>query len=205
MQLLLNESCELPALLERSLKISRSLSPPDLDTVDRLWRHFYTLLTRLREWERRFKAQASHPLMWSRSDPETWSSPGASAIWFPNLMTATSLTHCWAFEIVVKSHLEKLHQMASTARVYHLQTRTEACIKEEERISVLTLADMICDSTSYLLQSEFKYHGLWSAFFTLPTALRVFSQEKELSASRAGRSLLIAKLLASREVYFPCN
>ena len=204
-QQLLNRACGLPALLERFYEINHISSLPDLVTVNQLEEDFHAVLPGLREWEQTFKSQVSHPLFWSRSDPETWSLPGANALWFPNMMAATSLTHYWAFEIVVRTHISMLHQIASTAKGHNSRTHTNVYTEASAEYSLLVLADMICDSTSYLLQPVFKYHGLWSAFFTLPTALRVFRQEQVLSSSRARRSQRIAKLLASRDVYFPEN
>lgn len=205
MQLLLNRACKLPMLLERFYGISHLSDPSNLHTIERLWHDFRALLVSLREWEQKAKSQGSHPLVWSTSDPKTWSSSSTGAVWFPNLMVANSLTHYWAFEIIVRMHLSTLQQIISTAKGYDLQTPMHAYTEASEEFSLLTLADMICDSTSYLLQPGFKFHGLGSAFFTLPTALRVFGQEQDLSKSRIERCEQITGLLASREIPFTCD
>ncbi|KAF1976160.1 hypothetical protein BU23DRAFT_629756 [Bimuria novae-zelandiae CBS 107.79] len=144
-----------------------------------------------------------HRILWCGQG--LWSPLSADALWFPNLMVANSLTHCWAFEIMVRMHLSTLDPVISTANENDSQDQAHVDTETVEELSLLTLADMICDSTSYLLQPELKFHGLWSAFMTLPTAFRVFQQEQDLSESRIQRSQQITRLLASREVYFPVS
>ncbi|KAJ4983482.1 hypothetical protein SVAN01_11045 [Stagonosporopsis vannaccii] len=201
MQLLLNRVCKLPALLERFCEVQNASGPSEFHTIQQLWRDFSALLTRLREWERQIQSFA--PLVWTKTEPDIGSLPGVGALWFPNLMIANSMMHYWAFEIIIRIHLSTLDKMFLTTEDLHLEAKMTVDSEGVEEHSLLTLADMICDSTSYLLQTKFKFHGLWSAFFTLPTALRVYKQEPALSNTRTKRSKQIDNLLASRDIYFP--
>ncbi|KAH7361084.1 hypothetical protein BKA66DRAFT_213775 [Pyrenochaeta sp. MPI-SDFR-AT-0127] len=203
MQLLLNIACELPALLERYYDIGDFSDASNFDAVERLWSDFRAILGSLREWERKSYSQASYPLVWSRPDPETSLPSSANALWFPNIMIANSLTHYWAFEIVVRMHLSTLHRIIITTTGHDPQTYMNTCPELFNDKSLLTLADMICDSTSYLIQPEMKLHGLGSAFFTLPTAFRVFKREQSHCSTRLARCQQIIDLLASRGIHFP--
>lgn len=205
MQRLLNKACELPTLLERFDEIIKPPNSSNLDMAKHLCSDFRALLASLQEWELKSTFEATQSLVWSSSDPNTWSLSSTGALWFPNMMAANSLTHYWAFEIVARTHLSSLHRIISAAEQNAPQTYTRTYAEALDEISLLSLADKICDSTSYLLQPKFKFHGLWSAYFTLPTALRVFKQEQELNESRIERCQWIEGLLASREVYFPGN
>lgn len=203
MQLLLNEACKLPALLERYYGICNFSDASNHDAVERLWSDFRAILRNLQKWERKFYSQASHPLVWSRPDPETSLSSGAKVLWFPNIMTANSLTHYWAFKIIVRTHLSVLHGIVFTTKGHDPQKSVHTCPELLNDMSLLTLADMICDSTSYMMQPEMKLHGLGSTFFTLPTAFRVFESEESQGSTRLARRQQIIDRLASRGVHFP--
>lgn len=201
-QLLLNKACELPALLEAYYKIGRLFDTSSLDKVARLWSDFRALLASFREWHLTLHSQASRPLVWFRPDPEIWLLSSTKALWFPNMMIANSLTHYWAFEIIVKMHLSLLNQIISTAKGCNPGKETHMFTEASEEISLLTLADMICDSIPYLLQPEMKLHGLGSAFFILPLALRVYKNEQNLSSNRLACCRRVSDLLTSRGVNF---
>ena len=205
LQLLLNRVCGLPGLLERYYAIGDLSDASKSDTVQRLWNDFHSILAGLREWEQNASSQASHPLVWSRTDRGNSLLSSVHVLWFPNMMIANSLTHYWAFEIIVRIHLSNLHQILSAAENDGRQTHVHTCTEASKEKSLLTLADMICDSISYLLQPEMKLHGLGSAFFTIPSALRVFRREKNLSSGRLARCEQISDLLASRGIEFLCQ
>ncbi|KAH6629746.1 hypothetical protein C7974DRAFT_192707 [Boeremia exigua] len=202
MQRLLNLACELPALLERFDETIDSLEH-DLGKIEHLWGEFCALLLKVQEWEQNVTSETPQPLVWSKCDPNIWPSSNSSALWFPNLMVANSLTHCWGFEIVMRTHLSTLHQLIYKTRQYHPQIHKGMNAEAFEEASILILAEKICDSTPYLLQTKFKFHGLWSAHFTLPTALRVLRQKQEDDGSPNERCRRIESLLADREIYFP--
>lgn len=203
MQLLLNKTCRLPDLLERYYGLSEFSDASDFDAVKQLWSDFCAILRSLRDWERESYSQASYPLVWSRPDPGTSLPSGANVLWFPNIMIANSLTHYWAFEIVIRTHLSVVHRAIITTKGHDLQTSMHTCPELFNGKSLLTLADMICDSTSYLMQPEMKLHGIGSAFFTLRTAFRVFKSDESSGSTRPARCQHIIDYLASKGVHFP--
>ncbi|KAF2015359.1 hypothetical protein BU24DRAFT_450093 [Aaosphaeria arxii CBS 175.79] len=205
LQLLLDKACELPELLERYHGISDISLPSNLSAVEQLWYDFHDLLTSIRKWARKSHSEASHPLFWSKSNPRLCLSSSGDAIWFPNMMTANSLMHYWALEIVIRTYLNHMHKILSTVRGDDWQTPIRTCTETFEEYSLVKLADMICDSISYLLQPELKVHGLGSAFFALPTALRIYEQEQSLERSQLERYEKIPQILASKGMYFPSN
>jgi hypothetical protein len=126
-------------------------------------------------------------------------------LWYPNIMTANSLTYCWAFEIIARTNLAFLESETQSDGLPSDERRTSRHMPIEfrEQRPVAVLADMICNSMSYLLQSEFKLYGPGSAFFTLPTAMRVFQAEPDRYRSQIVRCQGIIDHLASIGVFFP--
>jgi hypothetical protein len=202
MQLLLNIACKLPALLEKYNDIGDLLDAVNFDAVECLSNDFHGILTSLQEWEHNLQVQSSHPLVWSKREPNVSSSSSKNSLWFPNMMVANSLTHYWALEIVIRMHLSTLDVIISTAKGHGPQTHMGTSNETVKGKSLLTLADLICDSISYFLQPKMKLHGLVSALFTLPTALRAYGREQNLSSSRLSRCQQMTDLLASRGVHF---
>lgn len=118
MQLLLNKASELPALLERYYDIVDLKDVSNILAVERLRKDFQNILKSFREWELTLHSEASPPVFWSKPDPWNSSSSDVDVLWFPNIMTANSLTHCWAFEIIASRHLNMLGGANSTAKEY---------------------------------------------------------------------------------------
>jgi hypothetical protein len=198
----MNKACELPALLEAYDNIDCLSDVSNLDTVERLASDFRATLTKFREWYRTLHSQASSPLVWLKSDPETWLLSNAKALWFPDMTMANSLTHYWAFEIIVRMHLDILDDAISTTKGFASLEEAPLSAEVLSKTSLVTLADMICDSIPYLLQPGMKLHGLGSAFFILPLALRVYKNEQNLSSSRLACCQRVSDLLASRGFNF---
>lgn len=76
--------------------------------VERLRKDFRNILKSFREWELMLHSEAPSPVFWSKPNPRNSSSSDVDVLWFPNIMTANSLTHCWAFEIIARRHLTML-------------------------------------------------------------------------------------------------
>ncbi|RAR10550.1 glycosyltransferase family 34 protein [Stemphylium lycopersici] len=130
-------------------------------------------LQSLQEWELTTQLHTSSPLSWTSSVAGEALPAIAETLWFPDIMTANSLTHYWAFKIIAKTHLDKVN-----AALYTLEAEPfiiEPASDTEE--STADLAEMICNSMSYLTQPGAPLHHAGSAFFTLPTALAVFQKE----------------------------
>ncbi|KAF2438315.1 hypothetical protein P171DRAFT_490984 [Karstenula rhodostoma CBS 690.94] len=115
MQLLLNKASELPALLERYYEMVDPKEASDIITVEELRKGFRNILASFREWELMLHSEAPSPAFWSTSNPSSSWSSDVHALWFPNIMTTNSLTHCWAFEIIAKRHLSMLAGADSTS------------------------------------------------------------------------------------------
>jgi hypothetical protein len=203
MQLLLNKACELPALLERYYNLGNLLEVSNFTAVDRLWEDFRNILSSLREWRLMLDSQAHSSLVWSRPDPGNLSPSAVNVLWFPNLMTAISLTHYWAFEITVRTHLSVLGKAVTTIKGCVQKVSLQTLSESNNEGSVAALAEMICSSMSYLLQPEMKLYGPGSAFFTLPTAIQVFQSEQDHCSFQLSRCQQIIDRLASMRIYFP--
>ncbi|KAF2851302.1 hypothetical protein T440DRAFT_449340 [Plenodomus tracheiphilus IPT5] len=203
MQRILNIVCILPSLLERYDTLVALSETSNLGEVERLWIDCHAFLTNLRIWERSSQSQAIGPLVWSTPDHGSRSFSNASALWFPNMLVANSLTHYWAFEIIIRLHLNTLEQMIDTTKGCELQSCLPNCDEGLGEKPLVELAEMICDSIPFLLQPEMKLHGLGSAFFILPTALRVLRSAPDPTAERLARCQQMSELLASNGVEFP--
>ena len=148
-------------------------------------------------------SEAPSPVFWSKPDPGNSSSSEVDVLWFPNIMTANSLTHCWAFEIIARRHLTMLGGAISTAKGYGQPAYLRTLSKSSSEESVVALAEMICDSMPYLMQPDMKLYGPASAFFTLPTAIQVFQSETDHHSSQLSRCQQILHRLASIGFHFP--
>lgn len=188
MQLLLNRASVLPSLLERYYSAKDLLA--NLAPTHQLRQDLQDFLQSLQEWELTTQLHTSSPLSWTSSVAGEALPAIAETLWFPDIMTANSLTHYWAFKIIAKTHLDKVN-----AALYTLEAEPfiiEPASDTEE--STADLAEMICNSMSYLTQPGAPLHHAGSAFFTLPTALAVFQKEP----TRYSRQLAHAKQISSR-------
>ena len=208
LQKLINHAVKLPDLLSRFDKIGNVASPSDLVATTQLQNDFRDFIESLRKWEGDLTFEESPTLYWARSPCTESSITTNNILWYPDIMTANSLTHCWAFEIIARTQLAALERSTTDTKgsglCYEdsrpdLHTATDS----SKQRAVTALAEMICDSMSYLLQPEFKLYGPGSAFFTLPTAMRVFQDEPNRYRLQIVRCQAIIDHLASIGVFFP--
>ncbi|KAH7123756.1 hypothetical protein B0J11DRAFT_529811 [Dendryphion nanum] len=203
MQMLLNKATELPALLERYYSIGDALDTSNFVVVEQLWNDFRKALVKLQEWESLVNTQAPFPLYWSRPNPESLSPSDRSVFWFRNIMTANSMTHYWAFQIIIRTHLETLGRAFVATNTSSKQAPMQAPSESRRSNSVAALAEMISDSMLYFMQPEMKLYGPGSTFFTLPTAIKVFQSERDHYKLQLSRCQQIIDRLASIGIYFP--
>lgn len=201
MQLLLNKASELPALLERYDDKGNPSEASNFAAVERLWNDFRNFLRDLREWELMLDSQVPSRLVWSRPNPRTTSS-NVNVFWFPDIMTANSLTHFWAFQIIARTHLSILGRTMMTKTGYCQQEPFHTFCESDDEKSTAALAEKICDSMPYLMQPEMRLYGPASAFFTFPTAIQVFQSEQERYSSQLLRCQQIIERLASMRIHF---
>ncbi|CAN9124323.1 unnamed protein product [Alternaria alternata] len=203
MQLLLNKATQLPTLLERFDSLGDRSIPSNVVAMQRLRDDFLYMIKSLKNWELSSKAQAKFSLAWPDSlDAE---SSDRKPLWFANVLVASSLTHCWAFEIVARQHLNDIEESIAEIKGCNVKAvpgrSDSASDKDENPISIL--AEKICDSMPYFLQPELKLYGPASTFFTFLTAMKVFKHKKTYCASRLSRCQQVIDRLASIGIHFP--
>ena len=201
MQLLLNKASELPALLQRYDRIVHPGGVASIVAVEELCRDFRKIIKSFRDWELMLLSEAPSPVVWSTRDPENLVFSDTDVLWFPDIMTANTLTHCWAFEIIAKRHLGMLGGAVSTMQTNSRQDSSWALSKSSER-TIGLLAEMICDSMPYLMQPEMKLYGPGSAHFTFPTAIQVFRSEPDRYSAQLSRCQCIIGRLVSKGFHF---
>ena len=208
LQKLINQAVKLPDLLSTFDKIGNVASPSNLAATTQLRNDFRDFLESLRKWEGNLTSEESLPLYWIRPTYTESSITAKDVLWYPNIMTANSLTHCWAFEIIARTQLAALERSTTDAKgsglcYKHSRPDLHTASESSEQRSIAALAEMVCDSMPYLLQSEFKLYGPGSAFFTLPTAMRVFQDEPNRYRLHILRCEAIIDHLAGIGVFFP--
>jgi hypothetical protein len=198
MQQLLSRASVLPSLLERYDEIKSLLEITSLSVVQQLYQDFQVVLKSLQQWEL-ITTNAHFPLVWSGNDSGNHPSPSiANVLWFPNIMTANSLTHYWAFKIIAKMHLSSLERALTTSKARSFHAVSEPNIED----SVADLAEMICDSMAYLIQPDVALHHAGSSFFTFPTAVGVFQKEPNRYRLQLLRCRDIVDQLESKGIHF---
>jgi hypothetical protein len=197
MQQLLSQASKLPSLLERFDIISGSVEQTDCVAIGKLWQDFRNLMEKLQEWESAQWEQASSPLFWVRPTQTSSAPSDAKDLWFLNLMVANSLTHCWAFKIIAKSHLDELGTTLAALDGDNSQGTLDLSFISDIETPVATLAAMICDSMAYLLQPEMKLYGPSSTFFTLRAAIQVFKGYPDRYSTQILRCQQIVAQLAA--------
>lgn len=202
MQLLLNQASEIPALLERYHNMVDLKEASQITVAEQLQKDFEKTLKSLQEWKLILHSRALSPVFWSKPNPGDSLSSDVDVLWFPNIMTANSLTHCWAFEIIARRHLTMLGGAISTAKGYS-QPEFPRTLSSSSEESVVVLAEMICSSMPYLMQPDMKSYGPGSAFFTLPTAVQVFQGEPDRYSFQLNRCQQILYQFASIGFHFP--
>ncbi|KAL5398721.1 hypothetical protein PMIN02_001248 [Paraphaeosphaeria minitans] len=202
MQLLLNKASALPALLERYDDMIDLEVLSNTVAVEQLRKDYLNILKSFQEWELMLQSEVPCPVFWSKSDPSNASSSHADALWFPNIMTANSLTHCWAFRIIAKIHLRRLNAVVSATKKDGQRVSLRTLSLPTRESSVAALADMICDSMPYLMQPDMKLYGPGSAYFPLPTAIRFFQSDPGYYTSQLSRCQQILDRLSSMGFHF---
>lgn len=203
MQLLLNKATQLPTLLERFDSLGDRSIPSNVIAMQRLRDDFLYMIKSLKDWELSSKAQAKFSLAWPDSlDAE---SSDRKPLWFANVLVASSLTHCWAFEIVARQHLNDIEESIAEIKGCNVKAvlRRSDSASDEDENPVSILAEKICDSMPYFLQPELKLYGPASTFFTFLTAMKVFKHKKTYCASRLSRCQQVIDRLASIGIHFP--
>ncbi|KAH6644182.1 hypothetical protein C7974DRAFT_16112 [Boeremia exigua] len=198
MQQLLSRAGNIPGLLQRFDAIRLPPERADLVVIDQLWQDFRITMQSLQDWELTQRSQAQSALFWTRSDQRMCAPSDARDLWFPNLLVANSLTHFWAFMIIVKTHLDVL----GAALVAQRGENTEK-VEHLTDMSVADLAEMICDSMTYSLQPETKLYGPGSTFFTFTTAIDVFKSKPDQYRAQIWRCQQIAVQLAALGIQPP--
>ncbi|KAF2029791.1 hypothetical protein EK21DRAFT_66971, partial [Setomelanomma holmii] len=196
MQRLLDRASALPSLLERYYNITDFCEHSNSAVTERLCQDFHDFLEGLQEWEQISRLYAQDPLLWSRANA-VGSSTAADDLWFPNIMTANSLTHYWAFKIIAKTHLGILHE-AMTTPIYSLR----GTLAPATQTSFADLAEMIYNSMSYLNPPDIRLHNAGSSFFTFPTAISGFQRSPDRYSSQLSRCKQIVNKLRDRGIYF---
>jgi hypothetical protein len=208
LQKFINQAVKLPALLDRFDKIRDLADPSSLAETTQLWNDFRNFIESVRQWESDLTSEEPLPLYWVKSTYMESPITTKDILWYPDIMTANSLTHCWAFEIIARTQLAALERSTTDTKGSGLcyedsHPDLHTASESSEQRSIAALAEMVFDSMPYLLQSEFKLYGPGSAFFTLPTAMRVFQDEPNRYRLQIVRCQAIIDHLASIGVFFP--
>jgi hypothetical protein len=201
-QLLFNSACELPALLERYHDMADKEDTSNIADVEQLRNDYQTLMDTFQNWESTLCSKSTSPLCWFKHIPNDSVSSSGDILWFPDVMTATSLTHCWAFRIIAKDHLSKLGGVTRTAKGYGQAPTLELFSDSTSEQSIATLAEMICNSIPYLTQPDMKLTGPGSVFCTLPIAMQVFRKRPDDFTFQLSRCQQFSNRLASLGFHF---
>lgn len=203
MQLLLNKATQLPALLERHVELGELSGISNIVETQQLRTDFLNMIRSLEEWETSAQAQAQSPLFWSEPDSEYTEASYGNSLWFANLLVASSLTLCWALQIIARTYLNELDEATVAIKDYAYKANPQRSCSHISHNTVFSLAEMICDSMPYFLQPELKVYGPGSTFFTFSTAIKVFKNNEIHCASQLSRCQQILARLASIGIHFP--
>lgn len=198
MQQLLNRASALPSLLQRYREVENVLATSNPVLIERLARNFRDILGSLQQWELTALLDAKSPLVWTITETADPPSAATKRHWFADILTANSLTHYWAFKIIIKTHLLPLDETIAALR----HKESPAVSKSITDDSVADLAEMIINSMSYLLQPNMPLHHAGSSFFTLPTAIAEFQGEPDRYSQQLLRCQQIVDELSSRGIHF---
>jgi hypothetical protein len=170
---------------------------------DRCRTDLEALLQSLQDWEEAVQSQSTSPLYWKKPDKGHLSACNIDAFWFKDLMTASSLTFCWAFKIVVLNHLHVARKSFDTLNAsehpHFSRQAKESCSREE----VIKLAEMIRNSMPYFMRPERKLWGHASTFFTFSTSVQTFKNSEGDCQSQLLQCQQIFTRLNEMKVYFP--
>ncbi|KAF3033416.1 hypothetical protein E8E12_001707 [Didymella heteroderae] len=199
-QSLFNRAVHLPDLLERFADTMLSPYTADISSRVELRTDLETVLRSLRDWETTAQNQSTSPLYWKKIDNRHLSACDIDALWFRDLMTATSLTFCWAFKIVVLNHLDLVQHSIDTLNPSHHHGQDSKSSNREEKIK---LAGLICNSMPYFMRPEMKLWGHASTFFTFSTSVQTFKDNEVDCRPQLLRCQQIFTHLNKLKVHFP--
>ncbi|KAG9185446.1 hypothetical protein G6011_07990 [Alternaria panax] len=205
LQLLFNKATRLPALLEMYDSLRDRYNPSKLVAMQQLRNGFLYMIKCLENWEFKAKAQANFSLVWPKPDSPSTEPCDGKPLWFANVLVASSLTHCWAFEIIARSHLNDIEEVIAAIEDCKPKAtpRRSGSADDKGEHPVSVLAEKICDSMQYFLQPELKLYGPASTFFTFLTAMKVFKHKRTYCASRLSHCQQVLNRLASIGIHFP--
>ncbi|PVH83515.1 hypothetical protein DL98DRAFT_412750 [Cadophora sp. DSE1049] len=179
MQTLLDAASPLPGLLEKfdrfceNDSIVESASTPEIsDDLD-------AVQANLRNWEDELISAHESSLWWpvASSEFESPRSPKNAPVFpisyhFPNILTANTMTHYWAFLAITYSTISRLNNFSiQTLSHYHLKSYNQ------NPDDLLYLASNICASMAYHMHPSQKLYGPASTFFPLWIALQIFERD----------------------------
>ncbi|KAH7417884.1 hypothetical protein BKA64DRAFT_653068 [Cadophora sp. MPI-SDFR-AT-0126] len=186
MQTLLDVASPLPGLLEKLDELSENRPAVQSSSVDEIIKELDNVQLSLQKWEADLKSAHDGPLWWPVSSAEYKRSPSHEnelvfpiSSQFPNILTANTMTHYWAFVAITNSTI---------ARLCHFPTRTPSPQQPRSRKrkpdDLLTLASNICASMAYHMHPSQKLYGPASTFFPLWIALQIFQRDTSSDSRR---------------------
>lgn len=189
-------------MLERCANLALPSHSVDLVTCYQLRANLESLLQSFRDWETTTRDQSLSPLYWESLDLPRSDSSDAYPLFFPDLMTATSLTFCWAFEIVALNHLDLVQRIIDTLETSGDPLR-EPLRGQLNCEKTTALAEMICNSMPYFMRPETKLWGPASTYFTFMTAVQIFKDNEQYCGPQLLYCRQIFSCLHEMQVYFP--
>jgi hypothetical protein len=201
-QSLFNQAVHLPNLLEHFANLTLSSPAADLVAWIQLHLGLELLLRRFQEWEEAAQKEHSSPLYMSKPNNRHLSGCDIHAPWFRDPMTATSLTFCWAFKIIVLKHLDLVRHTIGTLKT-SMEPRREQAEEPSNCKQRAKLAEMLCNSMPYFMRPEMKLWGHASTFFTFTTAVQTFKDNEADYRPQLLRCQRIHNRLNEMKVYFP--
>lgn len=179
MQSLLDQVSGLPSLLQRLDAISNSEPEVRNQEIAAVYKDFESQMIRLEDWEANLKTSAKSRLLWwpvaLSSDNETTFPISYD---FANMLVANTISHYWAFLLVVQISMETL---LTTCMKHGIDA---ACFLKRGAAAspdkMVALAKDICQGMRYHLQPEMKLYGPTSTLFPINLALQVFRRENKM-------------------------
>lgn len=203
MQALCNKALSIPGLLERYTETIQQGVNGEHTTLETLYKDFDKVLRDFRSWEARAVGLSQGPLFWEKFADHPHSPPAERTLWFPDVMTANSLTYCWAFQIIALTHLDHIHTAIDQSRGCNMQPSADKVPRSRNEDTIFKLAEWISDSMSYMMQPEMRLWGPASTFFTFTTAMQVFRRDEERCRIQLSRCRRTIERLADMRINFP--
>ncbi|EWY84353.1 hypothetical protein FOYG_14105 [Fusarium oxysporum NRRL 32931] len=167
LQNLLDLAVTIPGILEEI----DALDDQPADTVSTAAKASITQLIKIRmkleSWANDFEAESSTP---QYEDPQNQH----GTLRYPNLTTANTFTHLWAFQIICMSHIQNL-----LARFPELSGFGIILSPSALRKSCIRLSMKILQSMKYLIRKEFLLYGRFSVWLPLNMAYHSLNVDQE--------------------------